>query len=131
MVGDPRSIVAIVDDDLRVLESLEDLLESAGHSVRPFASAKALLENDCFLEIDCLIADIGMPVMDGFELQRLARGVRPMLPIILITGRHEVLSRRPPVTEGGQEIFQKPFDGPTLLAAVSRALQRPSEREQS
>src|SRR2546422_1176637 len=64
MAGNPRStlpprprmtfVVAVVDDDARILESLEDLLESAGHAVRLFTSATALLENCSFAEIDCL-----------------------------------------------------------------------------
>jgi FixJ family two-component response regulator len=117
-----RSIVAVVDDDFRVLESLEDLLESAGHSVRPFPSARALLEDDCLSEIDCLIADIGMPVIDGFELQRMARDARPELPVILITGRHEVADQRRAMAHGYQGFFQKPFNGPALLAAITDAL---------
>ena len=63
-----RSIVAAVDDDQRILESLELLLESADYDVRLFSSATALLESGGLREIDCLISDIGMPVMDGFEL---------------------------------------------------------------
>src|SRR5262249_33902708 len=98
MAGDRKPVVAIVDDDARLLESLADLLESTGHSARPFASAKALLEDACFPEIDCLITDIGMPFIDGFELQRLARVARPMLPVILITGRPEILNQQPLLT---------------------------------
>jgi FixJ family two-component response regulator len=120
-----RSIVAIVDDDFRVLESLEDLLESAGHSVRPFPSAKALLEDVCLLEIDCLIADIGMPIVDGFELQRLARDARPELPVLFITARHEPADKRRASVQGSQGFFQKPFDGPALLAAVAQAVRSP------
>ena len=64
--------VAIVDNDLRLLESLGDLLESAGHSARLFQSAEALLEDRVVVsELDCLITDIGMPVIDGPELQKL------------------------------------------------------------
>ena len=123
-----RSIVAVVDDDFRVLESLEDLLESAGHAVRPFPSARALLEDDRLSEIDCLIADIGMPVIDGFELQRMARDARPELPVILITGRHEVADQRRAMAHGYQGFFQKPFNGPALLAAITDAL-APLNRE--
>ena len=94
MVKDEGTIVAVVDDDTRVLESLEDLLESAGHTVLAFGSGQALLDNDAFSTIDCLIADIGMPQLDGFELQRLARARRPELPIIFITGRHSEIADR-------------------------------------
>ena len=117
-----RPPVAIVDDDRRVLESLEDLLESAGHSVLLFTSAQALLENGCLPNIGCLISDISMPVIDGFELQRLARAERPELPVILITGRHEATDQPRAVAQGSHGFFRKPFDGGALLAAVGRAL---------
>lgn len=125
MAAPGKSIVAIVDDDLRVLESLENLLEAAGHSVRSFSSATALLENNGLSEIDCLVADIGMPVIDGFELHRLARAARPELPVILITGRHEIADQQRAMALGNQGFFQKPFDGQALLAAISAALRAP------
>ena len=123
-----RSIVAVVDDDFRVLESLEELLESAGHSVRPFPSAQALLKDACLSEIDCLIADIGMPVVDGFELQLLARDARPELPVVFITARHELADKRRASAQGSQGFFQKPFNGAALLAAVAQAIES-SHRE--
>jgi FixJ family two-component response regulator len=115
-----RGTIAIVDDDLRVLEALENLLESAGHSVRLFQSAEDFLAGHSLSEIDCLIADIGMPTVDGFELQRLAKAARPELPIILVTGRHELAQRAS--EQRNQWLFEKPFDGPAMLAAVTQAL---------
>jgi FixJ family two-component response regulator len=114
--------IAVVDDDQRILASLENLLESADHAVRSFASAAALLDSGCLAEIDCLISDIDMPVMDGFELLRGVHAARPELPIILITGHPEMLNRLPSVSLGHYRIFKKPFDGHELLAAVSDAL---------
>ena len=115
----PKPVVAIVDDDKRLLESLEDLLESAGHVVRTFASAQTLLDSNAVPEIDCLITDIGMPGLDGFELQRLMRKRRPDLPVIMVTGRHEIAE--PPQARHNW-FFRKPFDGRALLAAIGDAL---------
>jgi FixJ family two-component response regulator len=114
-------VVAVVDDDHRVLESLADLLESAGHEVRLFPSAPALLQHCSFAEIDCLISDISMAVMDGLELQRLAHIARPELPVILITGR-ELTDQAMATTRGCCSIFRKPFNCHQLLAAISSAL---------
>jgi FixJ family two-component response regulator len=114
--------IAVVDDDQRILESLENLLESADHGARLFASAAALLESRCLAEIDCLISDIDMPVMDGFELLRVVHAARPELPIILITGHPEMLNRLPPIGPGHCRLFKKPFNGQELLTAVSDAL---------
>jgi FixJ family two-component response regulator len=118
-ITNQKSVVAIVDDDQRLLESLEDLLESAGHAVRRFSSAQTLLDSNALLEIDCLITDIGMPGMDGFELQRVMRERRPDLPVILITGRHEI-AELPQAKHNW--FFRKPFDGQALLAAIGDAL---------
>jgi FixJ family two-component response regulator len=121
-------VVAVVDDDPRVLESLENLLESAGYGVRLFSSAPSLLEDCGLAGIDCLITDIGMPVMDGLELQRLVHGARPALPIILVTGRDgsdETLAN----VDGVHGFFRKPFDGQQLLASVSRAVDTPDPDE--
>src|SRR5262245_60259624 len=115
----PKSVVAIVDDDPRLLESLEELLESAGLAVRAFPSARALLESTALPEIDCLITDIGMPGIDGFELDRLMGERRPDVPVILITGRHEI-AELPQANHN--RFFRKPFDGQELLAAIGDAL---------
>ena len=90
MAESARFVVAVVDDDDRTLESLADLLEAAGYDVRLYTSAKAVWTRGGLSDIDCLISDIGMPEMDGFELRRLALSERPELPVILVTGRPEL-----------------------------------------
>jgi len=122
MMGSSKSKIAVVDDDVRVLESIQELLESAGHSVCSFSSAQALLGDRMLSEIDCLIADIGMPFVNGFELHRLARDARPDLPIIFITARPEAATQKRAAAQGHQGFFRKPFDGPALLAAVEEAV---------
>jgi len=118
-----QRVVAVVDDDTRVLESLEDLLESAGHTVHLFRSAQALLEDEAFGKIDCLISDIGMPTIDGFDLERLARAARPELPVILITGRLELIKGRQMTARGENRTFLlKPFSERELLGAIDKAL---------
>ena len=115
-------IVAVVDDDQRVRESLENLLESAGHGVRLFASAAALLRNGSLAEIDCLVSDIDLPKIDGLELSRLVHAARPELPVILITGHPEIVDRSPPLVSGHCRLFGKPFNGEELLAAINEAV---------
>lgn len=111
--------IAVVDDDHRILESLKNLLESADHTVRPFASAAALLDSGCLPEIDCLISDIGMPGMDGFDLLQAVQAARPELPVILITGQDDLLGQMPPVGLGQYRLFKKPFDSEELLTAIN------------
>lgn len=72
-----KDVVAIVDDDWRTLESLGELLEAAGFVVRAYPSAVALMQADGLVGIDCLISDIGMPDMNGFELRAVATAQYP------------------------------------------------------
>jgi FixJ family two-component response regulator len=112
-----RKVVAVVDDDPRILESLEELLESAGYEPRLYSTGDALLASD-LASVDCVITDIGMPNMDGFELSDRLNVLYPALPVFLISGH-----RVPP--DGRRiknEFFEKPFDGPTLLAAIAKAV---------
>src|SRR5688572_15081710 len=104
---DPSSsfVVAVVDDDHGILRSLEYLLESADYGVRLFASATELLDSDCLRRIDCLISDIDMPGMDGFELLRVINAARPGLPTILITGYPDRLLGVPQLGENNPRLF--------------------------
>lgn len=114
-----RPVVAVVDDDPRLLESLEDLLESAGYVARSFPSAASLLASG-LSDVDLLITDIGMPDTNGFELRHLVKKARPDLPVFLITGRHEIADQDR--AQGISGFFRKPFDAKALLAAIGDAL---------
>jgi FixJ family two-component response regulator len=116
-----KPIVAVVDDDTRVLESLGGLLKAAGHTVRVFTSATDFLQDEHIASVGCLISDIGMPDTDGFELRRLVEEWRPDLPVILISGRIEI-DRLRGADEGSRRFFMKPFDTRELLATVELAL---------
>ena len=110
-----------MDDDQRVLESLGDLLESAGYSVELFESAEAFLRANAVKGIDALISDIRMPGVDGIELQRRVGSARPELPVILITARTDVdLTRIPQPNNRG--VFRKPVDATELIKAIEAAL---------
>lgn len=112
------AVVAVVDDDPRILESLHELLESAGYQVRLHSSARSLLESGVS-DIDCLVTDISMPIMDGLELRDRVREMRPELAVFLISARRDL----PPGEDAaGGTFFPKPFDGPSLLAAIDKAL---------
>jgi FixJ family two-component response regulator len=121
-VSKRRPVVAVVDDDPRVLESLEDLLESVGYVARSFSSARSLLVNG-LSEFDLLITDIGMSGMDGFELRDVVKKARPDLPVFMITGRHEIADQDR--AQGISGLFRKPFDAQALLAAIGDALPKP------
>ncbi|MGM4916294.1 response regulator transcription factor [Tardiphaga sp. 813_E8_N1_3] len=114
-----RPAIAVVDDDPRVTESLEDLLESAGYAVCCFSSAEALLACD-LSDVDVLITDIGLPNVDGLQLRNIVMRRRPGLPVFLITGRHEIADQTR--AKGITGFFRKPFDGAALLSAIDEAV---------
>lgn len=119
----PSSVVAVVDDDSSILQSIQYLLESADYSVVAFNSAFGLLNSGCLSRVDCLISDIDMPGMDGLALLREVRMARPRLPTVLITGYPERLRSLPARAECDVRVFTKPFQGHDLLEAVEVALQ--------
>jgi FixJ family two-component response regulator len=119
-------IVVGVDDDFRVRESIESLVESAGFAPLVFSSAEEFLQSGKLTEATCLITDVRMPGMDGIELQRRVRLERPELPIIFITAHYGDEVRRRALGGGAIEFLYKPFDGEELLRAIDRALDRSS-----
>jgi DNA-binding NtrC family response regulator len=72
--------------------------------------------------ICCLITDIGMPGMDGFELLDAVKKLRPTLPVFLLTGRHEIGDQQRAMGKDIGGFFMKPFDGQNLLVAVADTL---------
>jgi FixJ family two-component response regulator len=123
MAASANCVVAVVDDDNRVLKSLGNLLQSAGYAVRLYSSAEKLLQLDGGLvELDCLVSDIGIPGVDGFELQRVAKAAKPGLSVILITGRDDLAKQASMSGSRADALLLKPFEGSDLLAAISKAL---------
>ena len=116
-----KDVIAIVDDDERTLASLGDLLEAAGFVVRAYSSATTLIHERGLSGIDCLVSDIGMPDMSGFELRTIAGMQRPDLPVILITGRPKAASRATSEIDPAR-YFEKPYDGRKLVAAISAVI---------
>jgi FixJ family two-component response regulator len=117
-----RPVIAVVDDDPRLLESLEELLESAGYAALTYNSARDLFARG-LADLDVLITDIGMPDTNGFELRAMVKKLRPELPVFLITGRHEIADQSR--AQGISGFFRKPFDAQALLTAIAESLHKP------
>ena len=114
-------IVAAVDDDRRVLESIQSVLESARYGSVTFESAEAFLLSGALLIVTCVIADVRLPGMNGTDLQRRIRRERGQLPVILITAHDDDDVRRQALRDGAVAFLVKPFDGGDLLEHVARA----------
>jgi FixJ family two-component response regulator len=100
---------------------MESLLESAGYQVRLYLTAEAFLEQSGFAQIDCLVSDVVLPAMGGEALQRMARTLRPGLPVILMTGC-DLSDEAMKNICAEQPFFRKPFSGEALLAAMAKVL---------
>jgi len=116
------TLIALVDDDESVRESLPDLLSMLGFSTRPFASAEAFLESDATSNTRCLISDVSMPQMSGPQLQYEVNRRWPHLPIIFITGRHDPSLRAALLARGAVECLFKPLSEKELLLALHNAM---------
>jgi FixJ family two-component response regulator len=117
-----KQIVVAVDDDFRIRESLESLIESAGYEAVVFSSAEEFLQSGTLPAATCVITDVRMPGMDGIELQRRIRLEHPTLPVVFITGhnsRDEI--RQKALDEGAVDFLYKPFNVADLLELIQAA----------
>ena len=123
MTGDRTSkLIAIVDDDEAMQDSLRDLMEAAGLAARCFGSAEEFLASSLNRQAACLITDILMPKMSGLELQTRLKEEECDIPIIFITAYADARTRIQAMREGAVEFLAKPFDHHLLLKAVRAAL---------
>jgi FixJ family two-component response regulator len=117
--------VYVVDDEAAVRDSLAVLLRAVRLTARTFSSAREFLATS-ITRPACLLLDIRMPELDGFQLQRQIAGTDHDIPIIVITGDGDEQTRRRCLDFGAVSFFQKPFDDEALLQAIHRALASPN-----
>jgi FixJ family two-component response regulator len=117
-----RPLVAVVDDDQSVRESLPDLLRELGFDVQAFASAEEFLRSVFIEHVDCLVLDIGMPGMNGLELRDALARRRLALPVVFITAQADQSMRVRVIAAGAVDCLFKPFTDIALHSAVSAAV---------
>jgi FixJ family two-component response regulator len=115
-------LIAIIDDDEAMQDSLRDLMDAAGLVARCFRSAEEFLESDLHGKAGCLILDIRMPKMSGLQLQARLKEEECNIPIIFITAHGDARMRIRAMREGAVEFLAKPFDHHLLLKRVRAAL---------
>jgi len=117
-----RPVIAVVDDDPYVRRGLERLFRSAGFLVEVFASGAEFLQSADVLEPDCVVLDLHMPNMDGYEVQAQLLGAHPDVPVIVITGHDTPESRLRALSGGAKSYLCKPVDDETLLKSINDAM---------
>jgi len=115
-------VIAIIDDDDAMQDSLRDLMEAAGLVARCFGSAGEFLESGLHHQAACLITDILMPKMSGLQLQARLKDEECDIPIIFITAHGDAETRIQAMRGGAVEFLAKPFDHQLLLKTVRAAL---------
>jgi len=116
--ADPLKVV-VVDDDEDVRTALRRLLRSMGHDVQLFASAEAY--EDCPADADCMILDLRLPGLNGYELRERLRLRGSVIPIVFITGDGGP-SPGDSAAHADTPSLAKPFSDSDLLAAITRAV---------
>ena len=116
-----------MDDDLSVVEAMVSLIQSVGYKAKGFLSAENFLESRQLLNTACLILDVRMPSMGGFELQRQLAGTNYRIPIIFITAYDSDDVRSQAFQAGAAGLLCKPFSQESLFEAVRCALANQDE----
>jgi len=113
-------MISIVDDDRSVRRALRRLIGSAGYLVETFASAPEFLRSVPSARTACLVLDIYLEGMNGFELQEQLVADQVVIPIIFMTAHDDAATRERIRRSGAAGYLGKPFDGQALLDAIHR-----------
>jgi DNA-binding NtrC family response regulator len=124
MMNDKNPFVFVVDDDSSIRDSLKDLLGSAGLNVQTFSSAREFLESPRPDAMSCLVLDVQLPGLSGFDLQQELAKLDVQIPIIFITGHGDIPMSVRAMKAGAIEFLTKPFRDEDLLNAVEQAVKR-------
>ncbi|HSB53619.1 MAG TPA: response regulator [Gemmatimonadales bacterium] len=116
-------VVFVVDDDVSVRESLELLIQSEGWQPETFSTSREFLARPRSMVPSCLVLDVGLPDLNGLDLQQRIVD-RADMPIIFITGHGDVPTTVRAMKAGAVEFLTKPFDDEVLLQAVRQAIAR-------
>jgi len=117
-----RRLVAIVDDEKAVCRAISRLVISAGFESETFFSGEEFLRSCRERTPDCLILDLRLPGMNGFQLQQQLATDHCRIPIILVSAHDDPASRRQALQSGAFGFCGKPFNDEALLEAIHSAM---------
>jgi FixJ family two-component response regulator len=123
-------VVAVVDDDQFVRSALRNLLDSVGYMVQAFASSQAFLADERARLTNCLILDVRMPAVSGFDLQAGLAQAQMHIPIVFMTGYADIPMSVRAMKAGAVDFLPKPFRDQDMLDAVSAGVQADLRRRQ-
>ena len=120
------SEVFVIDDDPKVRTALARLIESAGHPVRTFASAREFLDRRDQLGPGCLLLDVRLPDLNGLDLQQRLQESGFYLPVIFMTGFGDIPTSVRAIKAGAFDFLTKPVEDQVLLRTIGEALEEES-----
>lgn len=118
------AVIGIVDDDPSILRAVRRLLVVAGFTVKTFGSAEEFLASEHPERINCLVLDIHLNGLSGFELQDRLLEAQIEIPIVFVTAHDDLPTRERAQRTGASEYLRKPFDEHALIGAIAKALDR-------
>src|SRR2546427_5369953 len=113
--------VYVVEDDPEMRQSVCHVLASVSVPVETYADAEEFLEGEDGGRAGCLVTDVCLPGMSGFDLQRALARLQVQLPIIMITGYGDVRTAVRAMKAGAVDFIEKPFSGQLLLDRIAYA----------
>jgi FixJ family two-component response regulator len=116
-------LVSIVDDDAWARDGIRDLVLSLGYRALTFASAQQFIDSGCIGATSCLITDLQMPGLNGFDLQQRLQTAGHRTPIIFVTAYPEERHRARALNAGAIAFLTKPFDEQSLVDSLAVAVQ--------
>src|SRR5579862_858916 len=121
--GNSQPRIAVVDDDASIREALKSLMRSVRFNVDAFASAEEFLASAHLDNTACLILDVYLPGINGFELQKRLNEERRGIPIIFITAHADEASRQRALNAGAVDLLSKPVRRDALFKAIQSAIE--------
>jgi len=119
-----EAMISLVDDEADVLEATATLLRSLGYVVRTFTSAQEFLVSNALDDTECVIADVMMRGIDGFELQRRIARRGLQFPVIFLTAISGTRTKESLMSEGAFDVLSKPCSQEQLIDSLEAALER-------
>lgn len=114
-MGIQARAIAVIDDDLRVVESLINLLASFGYKAEGYCSAEQFLDSAGIQRSSCVITDVEMLQMSGLGLLHYINSTDSPIPVVIITGKPSENSESFYLERGAIGFFRKPVDGDALV----------------
>jgi FixJ family two-component response regulator len=119
-------LISIIDDDRSVREAIQGLIRSLGYATAAFGSAEEYLDSGRIGDTACIITDLQMPGLSGIDLQHRLIADGHQTPVIFVTAFPSERLRQHALDAGAFGFLSKPFDEPSLIACIDKALAQPT-----